>query len=100
MKKALAQVIYGLNIIIFVVISARALYGCYLFLSDRLLATQQGVVVALIVFSIIWFFLIRKLRKLKIQERFTDILLWGIVFAATPGVLFFLFLFLAFGVFH
>jgi hypothetical protein len=92
MRKILAQVIYILNIVIFVSISARALYGCYLFLSGTLLQSERSVVAILILVSIGWLFLILKLRKLKEQGNFTKTLIWGGTAAVIPGILLFIFL--------
>jgi len=95
--KKFAQIIYGLNIVIFVVIISGFLYGCFLFLSSGSSSIPYGVVV-LIILSIIWSFFISKLRKLKAQGKFTTAFVWGCIFSVIPAVLIIIFLLpIAFG---
>lgn len=100
MKNISTQIVYGLNILVFLSTIGIFLWTCYVLLTHGSLSwTSQGIAVwdtTTIITTVIFvvlpvpsFFLIRKLRKFKIEEKFTEVFVMGVLgIVGTLGILF------------
>lgn len=90
MKKLFAKILYVLNISMLLFIAVFSLWGGYIIFSQGSLAlTQAGVPVwdkyaiemTCIMFAlpIISFLVVWRLRVLRAQERFTGVIVWGLI---------------------